>query len=80
MDVTTTKNTTNSEKQINRIILGEKDDDKEGDKGIEDNNCDCCAHPSCYTQCDVPKYGFRRGWSGPSYWPFSKGNPYKSVF
>jgi hypothetical protein len=39
-----------------------------------------CHKPACYTQCNVPNFGFRNGWSGPDFWPFARGCPYNEAF
>jgi len=40
----------------------------------------CKKSPAKYTQCNVPNFGFRKGWSGPEYWPFAVGYPYNFAF
>lgn len=71
-----------------KVIIKEKNNCKmplnENDKKMYSKICNKsnCKYPKPikYNNCNVPKCGFKKGWSGPSYWPFSNGLPYNSTF
>ena len=72
----------------NCVQFKEDKEDKEDKEEIRvrrrrnpcNDEINCHKPPACYTQCNVPNFGFRNGWSGPDYWPFAKGCPYNEAF